>query len=459
MTIRLRGRWVDAPRSDDVKGDTGMKQQGAHRLGVPTMPGRRAGPADEGRAARAPRVTGADRLLVTRLAKAVGFPPVAFALWDGVDVYTPADEARIVGRLTFRDRGALISSMSSPELGFGDAYSAARIEIGGDLPQVLFAVFRSMAEGGARAGKRSLFGRLPRPRLNTPAGSRKHIQHHYDLGNEFYRLWLDENMVYTCAYYPNQEVSLEQAQIEKMHHVCRKVRLKPGMQVVEAGCGWGSLAMHMAEHYGVQVKAFNISHQQVAYARERAKAKGLSDRVEFIEEDYRNVSGEYDAFVSVGMLEHVGKDNYKTFGDVIYRTLKRGGLGIVHSVGRSITAPPNAWLEQRIFPGSYPPSLRDMLNIFESHEFSILDVENLRLHYAETLKEWLRRFDDQVNEITRMYDESFVRAWRLYLGGCAAAFLASTIQLFQVVFTHPDNNRIPMTREHVYGTAGPDWNP
>ena len=211
---------------------------------------------------------------------------------------------------------------------------------------------------------------------------------------------------------PTREVSLEQAQIEKMHHVCRKVRLKPGMQVVEAGCGWGSLAMHMAEHYGVQVKAFNITHQQVAYARERAKAKGLSDRVEFIEEDYRNVSGEYDAFVSVGMLEHVGKDNYKTFGDVIYRTLKRGGLGIVHSVGRSITAPPNAWLEQRIFPGSYPPSLRDMLNIFESHEFSILDVENLRLHYAETLKEWLRRFDDQVDEITRMYDESFVRAWR-----------------------------------------------
>jgi cyclopropane-fatty-acyl-phospholipid synthase len=434
-----------------------MKQQRAHPLGVPTMPGSRAAATDDGGAVRAARVTGADRLLVNRLAKAVGSPPVAFALWDGVDVYLPVDETTIVGRLTFRDRAALISSIASPELGFGDAYSAGRIDIDGDLPRVFLTIYRSMAEGGPGARKRSLLGRLPKPQMNTRAGSRKHIHHHYDLGNEFYRLWLDEKMVYTCAYYPNREASLEEAQMAKMHHVCRKVRLKAGMQVLEAGCGWGSLALHMAEHYGVQVKAFNISHQQIAYAREQAKARGLSRRVEFIEDDYRNVSGEFDAFVSVGMLEHVGKDNYKTLGDVIYRSLKRGGLGIIHSVGRSRTAPPNAWLEQRIFPGSYPPSLRGMMDIFEAHEFSILDIENLRLHYAETLMEWLRRFDAHADEITRMYDESFVRAWRLYLGGCAAAFLASTIQLFQLVFAHPDDNRIPMTRRHVYGTDGPDW--
>jgi len=421
------------------------------------MPGSRAAPADEGGDARAPKVTAADRLLVNRLVKAVGFPPVAFALWDGVDAYAPGDEANVIGRLTFRDRGALIASIASPELGFGDAYSAGRIDIDGDLARVLFTIFLSMG-GSPGARKRGLFGRLPKPQVNTRAGSRQHIHHHYDLGNEFYRLWLDEKMVYTCAYYPNQDASLEEAQLAKMHHVCRKVRLKPGMRVVEAGCGWGSLAMHMAEHYGVQVKAFNISHQQIAYAREQAKARGLADRVEFIEDDYRNVSGNFDAFVSVGMLEHVGKDNYKTLGDVIYRSLKRGGLGIIHSVGRSRTAPPNAWLEQRIFPGSYPPSLRDMLDIFEAHEFSILDIENLRLHYAETLMEWLRRFDGHVDQITHMYGESFVRAWRLYLGGCAAAFLASTIQLFQVVFAHPDDNRIPMTREHLYGTDGPGWN-
>lgn len=436
-----------------------MKEQRAHPLGIPTMPGNRAAPAGEGSKQQQTRVTGVDRLMVSRLAKAVGSPPLAFALWDGVDVYTPAAGTEMVGRLIFRDRGALITSISSPELGFGDSYSAGRIEIEGDLVQALYAAYRAMAEAGPTVGKRGLFGRLPKPQVNTRDGSKKHIHHHYDLGNNFYRLWLGETMVYTCAYYRNRQFSLEQAQIEKMHHVCRKARLKPGMEVVEAGCGWGSLAMHMAEHYGVSVKAFNISRQQIAYAREQAKTRGLADRVEFIEDDYRNVSGKFDAFVSVGMLEHVGKDNYKTLGDVVYRSLRRGGLGVIHSVGRSSAAPPNAWLEQRIFPGSYPPSLRDMMDIFEGREFSILDIENLRLHYAQTLMEWLQRFDNHVDQITGMYDEAFVRAWRLYLGGCAAAFLASTIQLFQVVFAHPDDNRIPMTREHVYGPDGPDWNP
>lgn len=422
------------------------------------MPGSRSTPVHEGRAARVSRVTGLDRLLLGRLVKAIGAPPIDFALWDGADVWSPPAGVESVGRVLFRDRRALLATIASPELGFGDTYSAGRIDIEGDLVEVLATAYRAMAASGPTAGKRSLFGRLPKPQVNTRDGSRKHIHHHYDLGNDFYRLWLDENMVYTCAYYPSREATLEEAQLEKMHHVCRKVRLAPGMRVVEAGCGWGSLALHMAEHYGVRVKAYNISHQQIAYARERARQKGLDGRVEFVEDDYRNISGTYDAFVSVGMLEHVGKDNYRALGDVIRRSLKHGGLGIVHSVGRSNSAPPNAWLEQRIFPGSYPPSLREMMDIFEPHSLSILDVENLRIHYAETLMEWLRRFDRHVDAVTRMYDDAFVRAWRLYLAGCAAAFLASSIQLFQVVFAHPDDNRIPMTRSHVYGKASPDWN-
>ena len=261
-------------------GDSGMKQHRAHPLGIPSMPGDRAIPAREGRAGRVQRVTGLDRFLGTRLAKFLASRHVAFALWDGVDVYTPGDEESLVGRLTFHDRGALIASIASPELGFGDAYSAGRIDIDGDITQVMFDVFRGMAAAGPSAAKRSLFGRLPKPQVNTRDRSRKHIHYHYDLGNAFYRLWLGGTMVYTCAYYSSKDISLEAAQIEKMHHVCRKVRLKPGMQVVEAGCGWGSLAMHMAEHYGVQVKAFNISHEQIAYARDQAKIRGLVERVD-----------------------------------------------------------------------------------------------------------------------------------------------------------------------------------
>ena len=388
-----------------------------------------------------------DRWLLKRIIAALGRPPITFALWDGSAV---APEGESVGTVTFKDRSTLYRVIAFPEVGFGDGYSQGRIEISGDFVQVFYRGFAAIEAGGPHKFKRNLLGRLPRSRRNTRTTSRKHIREHYDLGNDFYRLWLDEDMVYTCAYYETPEATLETAQAAKMDHVCRKVMLQPGMTVVEAGCGWGALAMHMAEHYGVKVKAFNISHQQIAYARERARARGLDGRVEFIEDDYRNIRGEFDAFVSVGMLEHVGPDHYADLGSVIARVLKEDGLGIIHSVGRNRPTPPSAWLERRIFPGSYPPSLREMMDIFEPHNFSILDVENLRLHYAQTLIAWLKRFEKEIDTVRRMYDEHFIRAWRLYLGGCAAAFMSNSIQLFQVVFGFPAHNAIPLTRQHLY---------
>ncbi len=423
-----------------------MSGDGQHPLGVPSGGG--TGIAGARPEAKTSGVNALDRWLARRIMQEAGNPPVRFALWDGQDVWSPGADA--VGRIHVRDRGALWAIVRAPELGFGDGYSAGRIEIEGDLIEVLYRAYRAMEGKTSSSFKKSILGRLPRAGKNTLGGSRKHIHHHYDLGNDFYRLWLDERMVYTCAYYENGEATLEQAQEAKMHHVCRKVRLEPGQRVVEAGCGWGSLALHMARHYGVKVRAFNISREQIAYARERAAREGLESQVEFVEDDYRNISGQYDAFVSVGMLEHVGPDHYETLGDVIARSLKEDGLGIVHSVGRSRPAAVNAWLEQRIFPGSYPPSLREMMSIFEANQFSLIDIENLRLHYARTLTEWLARFDANVGTVRQRYDETFVRAWRLYLGGCAAAFLASSIQLFQVVFTHRCHNTIAHTREHIY---------
>jgi cyclopropane-fatty-acyl-phospholipid synthase len=334
---------------------------------------------------------------------------------------------------------------------FGDAYSEGRVQIEGDLLDLLEIIYRSSAAGGS-GGRfaRLLQGLRYRPRSNTLTGSRRNIHSHYDLGNEFYSLWLGETMAYTCAYYPTAETSLDEAQVAKMDHVCRKLRLGSSDTVVEAGCGWGSFALHMASRYGARVRAFNISREQIAFARLRAKEQGLDGRVEFIEDDYRNITGRYDVFASIGMLEHVGKENYPELGRVARRVLVPDGRGLIHSIGRNYPAPLQPWIERRIFPGAYPPSLGEMMQIFEPADLSVLDVENIRLHYALTLREWLARYEAAVDKVRSMFDELFVRMWRLYLAGSVAAFESGTLQLFQVLFTTPQNNRIPLTREYIY---------
>ncbi len=385
-----------------------------------------------------------DRLLLSAFLRAAGRPPLRCVLPDGQSVCESAGEP--VGTVRFRDRRTLYHFLRAPELGFGEGYTDGRIEvIDGDLVEMVAAAYQPVSAWVER-----VFFSARRARRNSLDGSRHNIHRHYDLGNDFYRLWLDQRMLYTCAYYPTPEVTLEQAQLAKMHHVCRKVALRPGETVVEAGCGWGSLALHMAENYGVRVRAFNISHQQIAYAREQAARRQLADRVEFVEDDYRNVSGQYDCFMSVGMLEHVGPDHYRELGRVIDRCLPAHGRGLLHSIGRTRPARLNAWIEKHIFPGGYPPTLREMMDILEPFRFSVTDVENLRRHYERTAAEWLARFEQHVDSVRAMFDERFVRAWRLYLAGTTVAFRLSLLQLFQVVFYRDGFNGGPWTRAAVY---------
>jgi len=390
-----------------------------------------------------------DRWLLTRLKSRLGSPPIELAVRDGACVGTPAGVP--VARVTFASRATLLSILTDPAMRFGDAYSNGDVTIEGNLVELLETVYRA----GRSAGKReSLLSRvaeaLRRPHLNTLAGSRDNIHRHYDIGNAFYELWLGSTMAYTCAYYPTPDATLDEAQVAKMDHVCRKLQLKSGESVVEAGCGWGTLAMHMARRCGVRVRAFNISHEQVAWARERAAREGLAGRVEYVEDDYRNITGHYDAFVSVGMLEHVGVHNYPTLGGIAHRVLGGRGRGLIHSIGRNYPARLQPWIEQRIFPGACPPSPAQMARIFEPWDLSILDVENLRLHYAQTLRHWLALFESASDRVRAMFDERFVRMWRLYLAGSVAAFTTGTLQLFQVVFAPGASNDIPWTRAHLY---------
>ncbi len=386
--------------------------------------------------------------LLAKLLGRLGNPELEFVLWTGERIAPVGCEP--VCRVHIPSRRALMAILADPQLRFPDAYSDGSIRIEGDLVRLLEVVYLAGSRAPAPSGLARLMAHVRRPHVNTLAGSRQNIHHHYDIGNPFYSLWLGQTMAYTCAYYPTADTTLDAAQVAKMDHVCRKMRLQPGESVVEAGCGWGTLALHMARHYGVKVRAFNISREQVAYARERAEREGLTGQVEYVQDDYRNISGRYDAFVSVGMLEHVGVEHYEGLGAVVSRSLGDNGRGLIHSIGRNYPAPLQPWIEKRIFPGAYPPSLAEMMRIFEPWDLSILDVENLRLHYAQTLRHWLELFEQASGRIEQMFDARFVRMWRMYLAGSIAGFTTGTLQLFQVLFATRQNNNVPMTRAHLY---------
>ncbi len=393
-----------------------------------------------------------DRNLILWVMKQVGNPRISIRLWNGDEF--PVTRERSVACMEIRKRSALFDLLRSSSVGFGDCYMKGRIEVRGNLLEFaneITAAYTRKNDSGYYGPKiRSLMYAL---RRNSPLRSQYNVQHHYDLGNDFYEMWLDERMVYTCAYYDKPEATLAEAQVAKLDHVCRKLDLRPGQKVIEAGCGWGALAIHMAEHYGVDVVAYNNSIEQVTFARQRAEAKGLQGRVKFVHDDYRAIDERCDAFVSVGMLEHVGLANFRNLGALVKRCLKPDGLGLIHTIGRSFPNRTDAWIVKRIFPGGHIPSLSEMMNIFEPHKFSVIDVENLRPHYARTCADWLQNFDAVADEAERMYDREFVRMWRLYLAGSSAGFESGTLQLFQVLFTLGGNNKVPWTREYQYSDS------
>jgi cyclopropane-fatty-acyl-phospholipid synthase len=369
--------------------------------------------------------------------------------WDGVKKSFGTDKSQFT--LTFVTKRAAEQILESGSLGFGEGYMAGDIQVEGDFRQLLRfgtdAAFFNLPLG---LKAKLVVRQLRQVSLNTLSRAPKHVAHHYDRGNDFYKLWLDESMAYSCAYFRNENDTLEQAQQHKYEHICRKLQLKPGEALVDIGCGWGGMLIYAAKHYGIHGVGCTLSKQQAEYAVDLIKREGLSKEISIVLEDYRNIQGEFDKFVSVGMFEHVGKQYIPTFMEKVRSLLKRGGLGLLHTIGEELPLPGDPWTLKYIFPGGYIPALDEIVRAAGETNLIPTDIENLRLHYAKTLEEWSVRFEAHAHKVETMFDASFVRMWRMFLNGSAVNFRYGTLRLYHVLFTNGLNNAIPITREHMY---------
>lgn len=285
---------------------------------------------------------------------------------------------------------------------------------------------------------------------NAPRTARQNVAHHYDISDDLYRLFLDEDMQYSCAYFRDDAMTLEEAQAAKKAHIAAKLQLEPGMRVLDIGCGWGGMALTLARDYGCEVTGITLSENQLATAQKRADAAGLSNRIHFNLQDYRYTKGIFDRIVSVGMLEHVGVPNFDTYFGRVAELLEPDGVALIHTIGQS--GPPRAhssWINKYIFPGGYVPSLSELAPALERSGLWQCDIEVWRLHYAKTIRHWRDRFDAHLAEITTMHDDRFVRMFRYYLTVCILAFEHQMQAVYQFQLAHK-RDAVPLSRDYLY---------
>ncbi|MBS56971.1 MAG: SAM-dependent methyltransferase [Rickettsiales bacterium] len=290
----------------------------------------------------------------------------------------------------------------------------------------------------------------PFHQVNQLVNSKKNVAHHYDLNEDLYKLFLDKDMQYSCAYFHNPNISLDQAQIDKKNHIINKLKINENMRVLDIGCGWGGMAIEIAKTTGAKVKGITLSENQFATAKKRAQDEGLSEKVDFAIQDYRHENGIYDRIVSVGMFEHVGVKYFKTFLKKSYELLNDSGVFLLHTIGqRGKPTATSPWIRKYIFPGGYIPSLSEILTVCEKQNINITDIEILRLHYAHTLSHWYRNTLNNKDKIVKMFDSRFFRMWEFYLLASKYSFVNMGNVVFQIQIAKNINN-LPLTRNYIY---------
>lgn len=339
----------------------------------------------------------------------------------------------------------LTALAASTSIALGEADMDGVLEIEGDLYE---ALDHFLGQVGKFSTEAVMMKKLI-PESLSKKHQRRDVSSHYDIGNDFYRLWLDETMSYSCGYFRKADDTLHQAQVNKAAYILEKLHLEEGMEILDIGCGWGYLLLEAAKKYKVRGTGITLSHEQCKAFRKRIKAEGLEDVLTVRLMDYRDLprmKKQFDRVVSVGMLEHVGRKNYRVFMECVNQMLKDQGVCLLHFISALKEYPGDAWIRKYIFPGGVIPSLRETVSHMAEENFHIVDVENLRLHYNQTLLCWLENYREHIGEVGEMFDERFVRMWDLYLAACAAVFHNGIVDLHQILATKGVNNTLPVVR-------------
>lgn len=347
--------------------------------------------------------------------------------------------------VTFHKTIPLSALATSTSLALGEAYMNGDLEIEGDLYEALNHFLGQM-------GKFSTDEHALKKLMFTPSSKKnqlKEVSSHYDIGNDFYKLWLDDTLSYSCGYFMNEDDTLYKAQVNKVDYILKKLYLEEGMTLLDIGCGWGFLLIEAAKKYKIKGTGITLSKEQYKEFQNRIISEGLQDYLTVELMDYRDLPKSglvFDRIVSVGMVEHVGRDNYQLFLDSVKQVLKPGGLFLLHFISGLSEHPGDPWIRKYIFPGGMIPSLREILSCMAEDQYHTLDVENLRPHYNRTLLCWEKNYREHMDEVRKMFDEKFVRMWDLYPASCAATFRNGIIDLHQILVTKGVNNQLPLVR-------------
>jgi len=388
-----------------------------------------------------------EKKIISKLLSAVRVGAVKVVYWDGSERTYGTGRPYFTATLT--SPKVVRRMLRNVTLGFAESYMDGLIKIDGPLTSIGRLV--SENETGFKGWMRTRLAYLAK--RNTKRLQKKFIQHHYDLGNDFYKLWLDKSLTYSCAYFRKLADSLETAQAQKVDHLLKKLQLQKGHTLLDIGSGWGTLLITAAKDYGINGLGVTLSEEQLKLSRQAAKQAGVSGLVKFELCNYQDLAArgkKFDRIISVGMFEHVGRGNHAQYYKAVQQMLSPGGISVLHTITAETEEPIDPWIDKYIFPGGYIPSTREVVSALPDYDFRLLDIENLRIHYAMTLDEWQRRYHKHRAVITKMYDERFWRMWDLWLASSSSGFRYGGLNLMQIVMSKGINNDLPLTREFLY---------